>query len=661
MNANVNDSYELQEVLGFLNNIFSSSLRSLEGFFESSLTEILLLTGGSCGFISIWDPQSRAYKLKYAPKEFSQECPCQISLEESEQSFIGSIKNAVLSADLQSGGLDLSFIFGSSKLLPRSAIVAPLRFQGKNFGTLAVVSQKENAFSQGKLELLDLTAKVLSVFIENYNQAQENRNRIQQMKTLIDSSRQINSFLFADEAVKSVVHSAKELLNLDKVMIFLLEDNRLLPFEFQEGKQTRMLVKLGEIFNTALREIMEQRKPFIYTNVPRDFLKEYSLSGVALLPLLYQEKKLGFLTILLPEKRTLLPEELMVAQSLANQCAVALMNARLFAETQQKADEFSSLFEVAQSLTGSLQAEEIVSKVLDSAQRLVRADESVIFEIVPGSDEMRCLAALSPYEEQFKSSVIKVGEGITGWVARTGVGENLPEAELDPRVKHLDGTPVEEESLISMPLKIKEEIIGVMTVYRLGRRPFSENDFRLITIFSSFAASAIYNARLFQNISEMAITDYLTGLYNYRYFFRRLEEELAFAQRHDQKLVLVYLDLNQFKKYNDLYGHREGDKVLAKFAKVLKENVRLSDVVFRYGGEEFVIILPSTDAPEAEQIIERLNHKISEGFPPDLQVPISASIGCAVFPTDATDGETLLRIADSRMYSQKDYKKTLSV
>ncbi|MGB9552855.1 MAG: diguanylate cyclase domain-containing protein, partial [bacterium] len=378
-------------------------------------------------------------------------------------------------------------------------------------------------------------------------------------------------------------------------------------------------------------------------------------------PIIYQDELLGFLAILLPEKRTLLPEELLVAQSIANQCGVAITNSRLFSETRQKAEEFSSLFEVAQTLMGSLHVEEIVSKALESAQKLVRADEGFIFELAEGSEEMRCIAASGSYKDQIKNMKIRVGEGITGWVAKAGVGVNLPEAELDPRVKQVNGTPVEEESLISVPLKIKDEVIGVMTVYRLGHHPFTESEFRLITIFSSFAASAIYNARLFRNVSEMAITDYLTGLYNYRYFFRRLEEELSYAQRHGQKLVLVYIDLNQFKRYNDSYGHREGDKVLAKFARLLRENVRVSDVVFRYGGEEFVIILPSTEAQEAEQIIERLHKKIAETFASDSKVPISASIGYAVFPVDATDGETLLRIADARMYAQKGTKKAISV
>lgn len=655
------DSLSFQEALEFLNNTLNSPFRTPEGFLEKFLTESLLFAKGTHAILVLWDPQSMSYQVKIAPKDPSIEFPAQFSPDNSELNFLIQINNPTILGNYTQDEFNLTSVLPLSRISPGSALIVPLEHQGKSFGTLVVLSQIENAFRKEQLDILAMAARVVSLYLENQRQSQENRNRIQQMKTLIDVSRQINSTLFLDEAVRAVTRSTKELLSLTEVFVFLLEDNHVSPFELQENKYARLSLKLAEIFNSVLPELKEQRKPTIYTNLPQDFLSAYSLSGAALLPIIYQDKLLGFLVILLPEKKSLLPEELLVAQSLANQCGVAITNSRLFLETRQKAEEFSSLFEVAQTLMGSINVEEIVSKVLESAQRLVQADEGFIFELVNGSEEMRCIAASGSYQDQIKSMKIRVGEGITGWVAKAGVGVNLAEAELDPRVKQVNGTPVEEESLISVPLKIKDEVIGVMTVYRLGHRPFTESEFRLITIFSSFAASAIYNARLFQNVSEMAITDYLTGLYNYRYFFRRLEEELAFAQRHCQKLVLVYLDLNHFKKYNDLYGHREGDKVLAKFARLLKENVRVSDVVFRYGGEEFVIILPSTDALEAEQIIERLHKKIEESFPPNLQVPISASIGYAVFPTDATDGETLLRIADSRMYAQKESKKAISV
>ncbi len=651
------DSFRSRETLEYLNGILHAPFKNTESFLENFLSETLLFSGGTLSLLVLWDSSTLSYHLKVFPRDLASYLPIRISPGDPELEAVTQIKNPVLLEKCSLEELPLAHFFSQFKFSFGSALIVPLTQQGRNFGTIIVLSQKESAFGKEQLDWLLVASNIVSLFLENQRQAQENRNRLQQMKTLIDVSRQINSTLYLEEAVRAVTRSAKDLLSLEEVFVFLIEENRFIPFELQESRYSHLSAKLAEIFNGAFPELREQRKPLVFNQFPQDFLSSYSISATGLLPILYQEKLLGFLVIPLPPKKTLLPEELLVAQSLANQCGVAITNSRLFHETRQKADEFASLFDIAQALMGSMDMEEIVSKILDSAQRLVRADEGFIFEKVEGSEEMRCIAASGSYQDQIKSMKIRVGEGITGWVAKEGVGVNLAEAELDPRVKQVNGTPVEEESLISLPLKIKDEVIGAMTVYRLGHRPFSESEFRLITIFSSFAASALYNARLFQSVSEMAITDYLTGLYNYRYFFRRLEEELAFAQRHDQKLTLVYLDLDHFKKFNDLFGHREGDKVLAKFSRVLKENVRISDVVFRYGGEEFVIILPSTDALEAEQIIQRLNSKIEEAFPPDLQVPISASIGYSVFPTDATDGETLLRIADTRMYAQKGSKK----
>jgi diguanylate cyclase (GGDEF)-like protein len=656
-----NDQVDFKEAWEFLKNTLSSPCTNLEGFLEKFLIDALLFAGGDFALFLLWEPNSMSYRLKLAPQDFSLQFLTEFDASNQELSSLFRIKNPTLLENEAGERLNLSSIFPSIHVLPQSALLVPIENQGKIYGTLLVLSQKEKAFRGEQLDFLALAGKIAGLHLENQYQTSENRNRIQQMKALIDVSRQINASLYLDEAIKAVRRSAKELLQLPDVFVLLLEENQITPFEHEENKYSQIPQRLSGILNSVLKELKVQRKPTIYTDLPGDFLKSYSLSGVGLLPIIYQDDLLGFLAVPLPERRTLSPEELLVAQSIANQCGVAITNSRLFSETKQKAEEFSSLFEVAQTLMGSLHVEEIVSKALESAQKLVKADEGFIFELVEGSEEMHCIAVSGSYKDQIKSMKIRVGEGITGWVAKAGVGVNLAEAELDPRVKQVNGTPVEEESLISVPLKIKDEVIGVMTVSRLGHHPFTEGEFRLITIFSSFAASAIYNARLFRNVSEMAITDYLTGLYNYRYFFRRLEEELSYAQRHGQKLVLVYIDLNQFKKYNDSYGHREGDKVLAKFARLLKENVRVSDVVFRYGGEEFVIILPSTEAQEAEQIIERLHKKIAESFPPDSKVPISASIGYAVFPVDATDGETLLRIADARMYAQKEVKRAISV
>ncbi|MCR4428871.1 MAG: diguanylate cyclase [Caldiserica bacterium] len=654
-------SFKSNETFEYLSGIIHSPFKNPESFLENFLSKTLFFSGGTIAVLLLWDPPTLSFQLKVFPREMAFHLPSRIDPADPEVESLTQIKGPVILEKCSLEDLPLGNIFPFFKSSIGSALIAPLSLQGRSFGTVLVISQRENAFNKDQLDWFSIASNIVSLFLENQRQTQENRSRLQQMKTLIDVSRQINSTLYLEEAVRAVTRSAKDLLSLDEVFVFLIEENRFVPFELQESRYSHLSAKLSEVFNAAFPELREQRKPIIFNQFPQDFLSSYSISSTGLLPILYQEKLLGFLVIPLPPKKTLLPEELLVAQSLANQCGVAITNSRLFHETRQKADEFSSLFDIAQALMGSMDMEEIVSKILDSAQRLVEADEGFIFEKVEGSQEMRCIAASGSYQDQIKSMKIRIGEGITGWVAKEGVGVNLAEAELDPRVKQVNGTPVEEESLISLPLKIKDEVIGAMTVYRLGHRPFSDSEFRLITIFSSFAASALYNARLFKSVSEMAITDYLTGLYNYRYFFRRLEEELAFAQRHNQKLTLVYLDLDHFKKFNDIFGHREGDKVLAKFAQVLKENIRVSDVVFRYGGEEFVIILPSTDSPEAEQIIQRLNTKIEEAFPPNLQVPISASIGYSVFPTDATDGETLLRIADSRMYAQKGSKKALSV
>ncbi len=534
-----------------------------------------------------------------------------------------------------------------------SLLHMPLVFHGRAVGALQLLSCEKNVFRLVQLEALKPIASAWALMWERERLMRESQRSLERLRSFINMSRQVNSSLDLDDSLRSLSHAAKQILGMEKTAVLLLEER--FNLALKSGISMRTAEELLNLLNDTMERFFHERKPLVLhlaDLMPN--LEERECTQLILLPMLYQEKVKGVFALFLASYQHLVPEELLFIQTLANQAALAVENATLFQEVQQRAQEFSTLFEIAQTLTSSLGTKAIVDRILAAAQTLIGAERGFVFQRVGDSQEMECIMASGPYSKQILGKLLQLGEGITGFVAQTGIGERIDDTTHDPRALHISDTPEEPESMIVVPLKRKDQVFGVMTLSRVGVRPFREDDFRLISIFSTFAAATMENTRLYDEAAQMAITDYLTGLYNYRYFFKRLEEELSYSRRHGQKLSIVVIDLDRFKQYNDTYGHQEGDRLLASVGDALRASIRLSDVAFRYGGDEFSIIFPDTERREAQVVIDRLSERFHSMLPQNSLVQVRPSFGVATFPTDATDGEAIFRLADQRMYAMKE-------
>lgn len=211
-------------------------------------------------------------------------------------------------------------------------------------------------------------------------------------------------------------------------------------------------------------------------------------------------------------------------------------------------------------------------------------------------------------------------------------------------------------SLIAVPLKIQEKIIGILYLDDFVPRTFSAMRLHMLSILASFATMSIDNARLHVKTHLLACTDGLTGLYNHRHFLVCFEEEMARAIRYEKPLSLVMLDVDDFKRFNDSYGHPVGDKALIAVAKTLHSLLRTCDFSFRYGGEEFIAILTETDIDKALVAAERLRQGIINSTRDALVgiVPegVTVSIGVASYPRDGI-GDVLIKEADDQLYRAK--------
>lgn len=231
--------------------------------------------------------------------------------------------------------------------------------------------------------------------------------------------------------------------------------------------------------------------------------------------------------------------------------------------------------------------------------------------------------------------------------------ENIPQYQNDPLLKIF-----KTNDLVIMPLKAKDKVNGLIVADNLfTQKPISQDDLKIFLMLADQAGLAIENSQLYELIMHKSHTDSITGLWNHGFFQNKLSEELEDAKIYKAPLSLLIMDIDDFKKLNDTYGHQNGDILLKEIAQILQNASRENDYVCRYGGEEFSIILPKTSKEQAFTIAERLRQKIEQHlfpkFSSDKNLRITLSIGLATFPGDAQNKIDLISKADKAMYIAK--------
>jgi diguanylate cyclase (GGDEF)-like protein len=232
----------------------------------------------------------------------------------------------------------------------------------------------------------------------------------------------------------------------------------------------------------------------------------------------------------------------------------------------------------------------------------------------------------------------------------------LSDLSEDARTGEDDGCPgVDAGPALFVPLRQREHAPGYLAVYRKrGRQRFGSGDTRAVLLLSAWASMALENQRLSESIEKLAVTDDLTQVYNYRFIKTALRREIKRAGRFGQELSLVMIDVDNLKAYNDRHGHLRGSFLLKEIASLLAAGVRSFDLIAKYGGDEFTVILPQTGREGAMIVAERLRQAIADHtFPLAAQGAITISLGAATFPADETDGNGLIRAADRALYRAK--------
>jgi len=324
-------------------------------------------------------------------------------------------------------------------------------------------------------------------------------------------------------------------------------------------------------------------------------------------------------------------------------------------ELERKKQELGILLETSVALSGTLKLEETFQIIENMLQKLIDAQTIIIFIVkeIEGEEQFSVEWVRGPYSEYlltFKHFSLNPEESLLGFVAKKKESILITDTEIQREPKPLIKY---ERSEMAAPLLQKDELIGILYMGDSAPHSFNKEDLDLLTTIANQSAIAITNARLYEETHNMAITDGLTKLYTHRYFQERLAEEIKKARYYNSNVSLIMIDTDHFKEYNDTYGHPEGDQLLKEICEILKSYVRQKDVVCRYGGDEFAIILIEADGQTAFNTAERIRQAIQLRLN-QREVKITASIGVASFPKDASSKEELIKRVDSALYEAKN-------
>ena len=386
--------------------------------------------------------------------------------------------------------------------------------------------------------------------------------------------------------------------------------------------------------------------------------------SLLVVPTTYEEQVIGVIVLSKLGLHQFTEDDLRLLVIYASFAAQAMANA---ATTEQVRDQSQALarqlrlqrelLALTESLLTSMDYRAILEQVGERLGTLVPYDNLGIETYDPETGVLRPIITRGSRADFYRTLKVPTDKGVTGWAFRHGEALLVKDMLEDPRVMRTKELPAEAGSIIVVPLRGRDGIVGVIYLERLGSDPrdaFDEDAFELVKLFAAHASIALQNAEVYQAVEIRARTDGLTGLMNHVTF----HESLAQAVKRGERFSIIMIDLDGFKRVNDAHLHQGGDRALRAIAHGLQRAGREADQVFRYGGDEFALILPSTDADGAVAVARKVARAIrraalSAAGETVHPLSVTASIGIATFPEDGEDRESILLAADRACFVAK--------
>jgi len=539
----------------------------------------------------------------------------------------------------------------------RTLIVVGLQVREKSYGALILGFRRLRTFESRELRVALAIGNQVSVAIENWSLNRAAERHEEGLRILRRVGEALRATIDMNAQIEILRHELKGLLGTTNFGLALQDAAEgplevVVPFESAEPQGALP----GGPASSLAQYVHRTRQPLL---VASDVPSTASQLGLAPMnpciktwcgvPLRFSDGSMGVLALADMEREHAVSKtQFELVQMLAQEAAVSVENARLFKKEQRRASHLALLNELGRKASSVLDPHELLPAICRQVRNAFGYDMVRIEMLDPAREEL-VVEAEAGYGAEVIGRRIRVGEGLAGMAADSGEPVLANSAVKEPRHSAIHpGT----RSAFSLPLKYREDLMGVLSLESLEAHAFSSQDVVTLRTLADQLAIALHNARAYQVALEQAITDGLTGLKTHRYFMEALDREWRRSTRSGHMFSLIMMDLDGFKQVNDRHGHLEGDKVLTAVASLLSDQVRQSNVVARYGGDEFAIMLPETRTEQAEILAERLRGFIEADHYLAAH-GVTASFGIATFPLHGPTQEEILRVADTGMYLAK--------
>ena len=548
-------------------------------------------------------------------------------------------------------------------------LTAPLVHHDRAIGALSAVTRERRAWTSGDVAFISTLATHAAIALANADLFEQTVARAAQLEVLQAASSRLSRAVTLDEIGRTIVEETHGIIDYHNARVYLVEPPDLVvPIAFEgvvgaydQVDMALLTCRLGEGFTGW---VAQHGEPILVNDANRD-PRGATIAGteeidesMVVVPMRYDDVTIGVITLSKLGLDGFGSDDLRLLTILADRAATAVGSSRLLTRTQDLAGELRRLLDMSAELSGSLDPRQVADLMARHLVTATGVDECVISYWDRAAGRVESLG----YFPTHRFEEIEPFFVVAGYPETVRVLERQETVIIDAEDPNADPAEVElmaragSRVLAMLPLVAKGQSIGLVELISNAAVTWNDERLGLARTMANEAAMALENARLYEDARNLADRDPLTGFYNHRFLHERLGEEVVRSKRGRRAMSVLMLDLDDFKLVNDTFGHLFGDRVLTWTAELIRSTLRASDVPARYGGDEFAIILPETDADEARSAAERILAAFRDNAFVSVQrgpVPIGASIGAATFPVNGRTATELIVAADLALYRVK--------
>ncbi len=592
-----------------------------------------------------------------------------------------------------------------------SNLWVPLLVQDEVVGCVSLIEKRElRKYGAEELELFQLVSAPVALAVQHARTIHRHDEERQRISSLLESTRAITSTMVVDDVLRLVAQHAAQAVDVPLCYMYEYDaatDCLVTRSCFGSGSarcdvdligtsepvanfpDDRTILESGDILAERISDEAVSLKV-------REMMRRWGEKSVLNVPFSIEGETLGFLAIIETRyERHFSEDEVQLMRAFGEQAAVAIRNARLYGVSKRQNERLAALLDSSRAISSAIDLDDVLETVARRTAEVLGCDECQIQEYDRKANTVTPIAFYQRVYDPLNAESLGKAFDLADFPSDQEMIETCAIKEerfSDPSLAPGTRAVMEkydDRTYLNVPLMFNDEALGVLVLIQTGEeRHFTDDERDVAAAIAEQAAVAITNARLYRKVEEQAITDGLTGLYNHRYFYDRLQQEMARAQRYATPVSLLLLDLDDFKRFNDQYGHLAGDEALREIGRILLSQVRRDvDLAARYGGEEFVVLLPNTATAGAEVVGRRLQRAFgrvrnaaAEGSAADedvgavdvaerIRVAVAATafqtgvgagtdeitgcVGVASYPEMAGDAQQLVAHADAALYHAK--------